>query len=278
MKATFLPPVENVFGTQFRNYTENKTERQRAVEQFYKINHENQTYDFVQSQKKHWLTFDKKVMSVWEAAEFLNEIIDDSDPDLDLPQIVHLLQTAEACRAMHPDEEWLHLTGFLHDLGKVMSHSEFGSLPQWACVGDTFPVGCAHEQSVIYHKFFDNNPDKHDPKYNTALGVYTKNCGLETVDMSWGHDEYMYQVMLKNNCTLPPAAHFIVRYHSFYALHRDDAYGYLLNEEDARHLAWLKEFNKHDLYTKSHVPADVAALKDYYQGLIKKYFPEKLVW
>jgi inositol oxygenase len=48
--------------------------------------------------------------------------------------------------------------------------------------------------------------------------------------------------MLKNNCTLPPAAHFIVRYHSFYALHRDDAYGYLLDEEDARHLAWLKEF------------------------------------
>jgi hypothetical protein len=49
MKATLLP-VENVFGTQFRNYTENKTERQRAVEQFYKTNHENQTYDFVQSQ------------------------------------------------------------------------------------------------------------------------------------------------------------------------------------------------------------------------------------
>jgi hypothetical protein len=29
-------------------------------------------------------------------------------------QIQHLLQTAEACRAAHPDEEWLHLTAFIH--------------------------------------------------------------------------------------------------------------------------------------------------------------------
>jgi hypothetical protein len=36
-----------------------------------------------------------------------------------------------------------HLTGLIHDLGKILAHPEFGSEPQWAVVGDTFPVGCA---------------------------------------------------------------------------------------------------------------------------------------
>jgi len=33
-----------------------------------------------------------------EAAEFLNTLVDDSDPDTDLTQIEHLLQTSEAIR------------------------------------------------------------------------------------------------------------------------------------------------------------------------------------
>ena len=36
-----------------------------------------------------------------------------------------------------------------------------------------------------------------EKKYNTKYGVYSKNCGLENVKMSWGHDEYLYQI-LKN--------------------------------------------------------------------------------
>jgi hypothetical protein len=60
--------------------------------------------------------------------------------------------------------------------------------------GDTFPVGCRHDDSVIYHRFFAENPDSHDERYNTQLGVYSQGCGLSQVDMSWGHDEYMYRV------------------------------------------------------------------------------------
>jgi inositol oxygenase len=37
-------------------------------------------------------------MGVWEALERLDTLVDDSDPDLALPQIVHALQTAEAIR------------------------------------------------------------------------------------------------------------------------------------------------------------------------------------
>jgi hypothetical protein len=37
-------------------------------------------------------------MGIWEALEYLNTLVDDSDPDTDLSQIEHNLQTAEAIR------------------------------------------------------------------------------------------------------------------------------------------------------------------------------------
>lgn len=51
------------------------------------------------------------------ALEKLNDLIDESDPDVDMPNIVHAFQTAEEIRAKHPDQEWFHLTGLIHDLG-----------------------------------------------------------------------------------------------------------------------------------------------------------------
>lgn len=64
-------------------------------------------------------------MSVWDCCELLNEFVDESDPDLDEPQIEHLLQTAEAIRKAHPDEDWFHLTGLIH--GKKLSVDGFNS-------------------------------------------------------------------------------------------------------------------------------------------------------
>lgn len=61
--------------------------------------------------------------------------------------------------------------------------------PQWACVGDTFPVGCEPSEHVVFRKeSFDQNPDLKNPKYNTKYGIYEKNCGIEKLMMSWGHD------------------------------------------------------------------------------------------
>lgn len=62
---------------------------------------------------------DKVEMSIWECCELLNDVIDDSDPDLDEPQIEHLLQTAEAIRKDYPDEDWLHLTGLIHGMSYI---------------------------------------------------------------------------------------------------------------------------------------------------------------
>ena len=248
---------------EYRNYDDPKRD---TVREFYRLNHTYQTYDFVKQKQAGFLKFDKKEMRVWDACDFLNTLVDDSDPDTDLDQLQHLLQTSETIRADgHPD--WFVLTGFLHDLGKVLCL--FGE-PQWAVVGDTFPVGCKHSDKIVYSEFFEFNPDSKDERYNTKYGIYEPNCGLRNVDMSWGHDEYLYQ-MLKDN--LPEPALYMIRYHSFYAQHREHAYDHLMDAHDHEMFKWVDKFNPYDLYSKVPTPPDVKALKPYYEDLIAKYLP-----
>lgn len=252
---------------EYRNYED--SERVNTVREFYRLNHTYQTYDFVIQKEKEFLKFDKREMSVWGAIDFLNTLIDDSDPDTNLDQFQHLLQTSEAIRADgHPD--WFVLMGFMHDLGKVLCL--FGE-PQWAVVGDTFPVGCKHSDKIVYPEFFEANPDSKDERYNTKYGVYAPNCGLENVKMSWGHDEYLYQ-MMKNY--LPEEALYPIRYHSFYPQHRDDAYSHLMSAHDYKMFKWVDKFNPYDLYSKVPVQPDAVALRPYYEDLVAKYLPATL--
>ena len=85
------------------------------------------------------------------------------------------------------------LVALIHDLGKMMvikvialaliaksSQKE----PQYAVVGDTFPVGCRFSDKIIFHEFFEGNPDSLVPTYQTDLGIYSQNCGLNNVHMS----------------------------------------------------------------------------------------------
>ena len=48
--------------------------------------------------REEYKKLDKLEMSIWECCELLNEVVDESDPDLDEPQADHLLQTAETIR------------------------------------------------------------------------------------------------------------------------------------------------------------------------------------
>lgn len=273
----FDAPEINSFGNSFRDYNA-ESERQKTVEEFYRQQHINQSYDYVMKMREEYGKLDKAVMSIWECCELLNDVVDDSDPDLDEPQIQHLLQSAEAIRKDYPNEDWLHLTALIHDLGKVLLLPQFGQLPQWAVVGDTFPLGCAFDESNVHHKYFTDNPDFENPAYSTKNGIYKEGCGLDNVVISWGHDDYMYLVAKENGTTLPHAALFIIRYHSLYPLHKAGAYKHLMNKEDEEDLKWLNIFNKYDLYSKSKVLVDVDEVKPYYQSLIKKYFTEKLRW
>jgi len=261
---------------EFRNYDQNPM--QELIKQTYLKMHSYQTYDFVVQKKKQYSSLSTGLeMSIWEASEMLNDIVDESDPDVDTPQIHHALQTAEAIRKVYPGEEWdwFHLTGFIHDLGKLLLHPRFAE-PQWASVGDTFPVGCRFHESNVFAEFFKYNPDNADSRFNTENGVYEPGCGLDKIHMSWSHDEYMYQVCKGNGSTLPPQALYMIRFHSFYPWHKHGAYTHLTNDEDKEMLKWVLEFNKFDLYSKDNDPVDVEKLKPYYEKLARKYFPEKV--
>jgi inositol oxygenase len=250
----------------FRDY--NNTERD-TVREFYRLNHKYQTYDFVLNKEKEFLKFDKKEMPVWDAFQFLNQLVDDSDPDTDLDQFQHLLQTSEAIRNDgHPD--WMVMVGLLHDMGKVLCLFDE---PQWAVVGDTFPVGCAFSDKIVYPEFFNENPDTNNELYSSKYGVYAPNCGLRSVHMSWGHDEYVYQ-MVKNQ--LPESGLYMLRYHSFYAQHREKAYDHLMDDHDQEMFKWVKLFNPYDLYSKNPTPPDWKKLQPYYEDLVAKYLPPTL--
>ncbi len=210
-------------------------------------------------------------MDIWEAMEFLNTLVDDSDPDTELSQIEHLMQTAEAIRADgHP--RWFILTGLIHDLGKILCL--FGE-PQWAVVGDTFPVGCRFSERIVFHEFFQHNPDWNVAGYQTESGIYEPGCGLDQVHLSWGHDEYLFHVVKDH---LPDEALAMIRYHSFYPAHREGQYTHLMNDRDHRLFEWVRKFNPYDLYSKGHEPPNVEALKPFYQDLISEFFPAKLAW
>ncbi|KAH9923436.1 myo-inositol oxygenase [Epithele typhae] len=220
------------------------------VKNFYREQHEKQTVDFNIRVRAEFKKTVHARMGIWEAMEKLNTLVDDSDPDTDLSQIEHLLQTAEAIRR-DGKPEWMQVAGLVHDLGKLLYF--FGSEGQWDVVGDTFVVGCKFSDRIIYPETFAANPDSKDAVYSTEYG---------NVMLSWGHDEYLYHV-LKKQSSLPADALYMIRYHSFYPWHRE---------------ARSAGFNPYDLYSKSDEPVKVEEVRPYYQRLIAKFFPEVIEW
>jgi inositol oxygenase len=265
LRQRYPAPEES---SSFRDYGTNV---RPAVREFYRLNHRYQTVDFVRAKEGQYLGKTQRVMGIWEAMEFLNTLVDDSDPDTELSQIEHLMQTAEAIRADgHP--RWFILTGLIHDLGKVLCL--YGE-PQWAVVGDTFPVGCRYSDKVVFPEFFWENPDAASALYQSECGIYEAGCGLDRLHMSWGHDEYLYHVVKDH---LPEPGLAMIRYHSFYAGHREGAYAHLMNGDDQRRMEWVRAFNPYDLYSKGHEPPDVRALGPFYHDLIDEFFPAKIAW
>jgi inositol oxygenase len=259
------PP--GAYQTGFRDYGAAAS----GVRELYRLQHRQQTVALVEAKRREFLGLERRRMTVREAIELLDQLVDESDPDTRLSQLDHLLQTAEAIRAGgHP--RWFVLTGLLHDLGKVLCL--FGE-PQWAVVGDTFPVGCRFAEEVVHHELFADNPDLLVPEYQTPAGIYADGIGLDHVLMSWGHDEYLYHV-LKDR--LPEPALYAIRYHSFYAAHRDGAYGHLMNDRDREMFAWVRAFSGYDLYSKADGPPDARALWPYYDALIAEFVPGALAW
>lgn len=256
----------------YRQYRQYKLALDR-VKTFYVEQHEKQTVAFNIQARINFKTKVRDRMSIWDALIKLNELLDQSDPDTELSQIDHALQTAEAIRRDNKPR-WFQLVGLIHDLGKLLYF--FDSEGQWDVVGDTFPVGCKFSKRIIYKEYFKNNIDSKNPLYSTKYGIYKPHCGLNNVMLSWGHDEYMYH-LAKEQSTLPEEGLAMIRYHSFYPWHSEGAYKYLMNEQDCEMLEYVRAFNPYDLYSKNDVRYDINELKPYYVELINEFFPKQII-
>jgi inositol oxygenase len=258
------------YGNGFRNYNDSVV---KAVKETYYKARTRQTVEFVERMHEKYLNNMLK-MEIREIFDKLDSFIDISDPDISLPNSHHAIQTAEKIREDgHP--EWLQLVGFIHDIGKIMylkGCDEDGTSirEQWGIVGDTFIIGCELPENIVYPEFNKDNPDMLDERYNSKIGIYKENCGLDNVRCSWGHDEYLYWILQKNCVNLPVEALYIIRYHSLYSYHTYNEYKYFTNEYDKQMLKWLKLFNKYDLYTKSDNLINNET-KNYYMNLAAKF-------
>jgi inositol oxygenase len=267
--------AEEVPTKKLRVYTDDTPE---AVRELYKTMRTKQTYDYVSKLSKKYNKLERP-MKVWDAVELMETFIDVSDPDVNLPQIVHLLQTAESIRKSGlPD--WFQLVGFIHDLGKMIylkGNDDDGTSmkEQFSIVGDTFVVGIPFTNTMIFPEFNSLNPD-------SQLDLYPDKIGLSNVKIAYGHDEYLYQVLKQNNqVTIPEEGLYAIRFHSLYPWHREGEYSRLESEYDIKMKPWVKLLNEHDLYTKENVnysQGELDRLIPYYKNLINKYLPEELLW
>ncbi len=242
----------------------------------------NQTHEHVLKMHEKFEARERRQLTIQQALDIMSTIVDTSDPDITLPNLEHLYQTAEGLRE-EGAPRWMVLAGLIHDLGKVMffwDKAEDGTSigTQWSVTGDTFVTGCAFPDGAacVFPEFNRLNPDYHDARYNTRNGVYSAGCGLQNTYCSWGHDEYLFKVLTeKENAAkhkLPPEALYIIRFHSCYPWHSHGAYCHLEDDVDKRMKPIVKSFQKHDLYTKKDEPMDMQAVKSYYTELVNEYF------
>ena len=241
--------------------------------EFYKRMYQNQDLKFVLMMKRKYDKLDNVKMTMNKALALMDSFVDPSDPDLDEPNSIHAYQTAERIRKMYPDNKEYQIIGLIHDLGKVLFTFDE---PDYAVVGDTFVVGCKLPKSIVYYDCIKEHSDKN----NTLNGIYKEGCGLDNLYLSYGHDEYLYQVLKQNKGKHRLSEKYwdIIRYHSFYPWHTESEYSQFMNYKDHDTLKNVLEFNQFDLYSKEddiHISNDV---KKYYDNLLNEYFSDELQW
>ena len=259
------------------NLSFSEIQKLNIIHNTYKTQREKIDYNFNNYLLNKYCKFNNQD-NFWTLFHNLDGIVDLSDPDTSMPNSLHALQTAEAMKKDNrPD--WMILTGLIHDMGKIIyikGCSEYGTSidTQWSIVGDTFITGTCIQDNIILSEYNKYNLDNLDNS-----NKYNNNCGLDNCSVSFGHDEYMYRLLLANNHSFPEEALYIIRYHSLYLWHSSDSYNYLENNKDKDMKKIVLEFNKFDLYTKNddNIIKWTDELKEYYSELIKKYINKDLL-
>ena len=234
----------------FRNY-----DNQNKVENTYKKMLENQTIKYLEIMKNKFLP--NKKYNIWNIINIFNSIVDESDPDCDLPQIVHAYQTAESIKNRYlnndfslkdfnikdlfSNNEWINLSE-IHKKQYNKSFKEYyNNIKYWDWL---YLIGFIHDLGKIMlceefggleqwsvvgdtfplgqkldKSYIYENKNFHCNNKDLLINTYNNFCGFESIKMSWGHDEYLALVLEYNNCNIPREGIYIIRFHSFYSWH-----------------------------------------------------------
>ena len=146
----------------------------------------------------------------------------------------------------------------------------FGCLPQWSVVGDTFPLQKKLSSNFVFY-------DKlYHLKNKDIMKDSNNKKGFENFHFSWGHDEFLAKTLEMNNTNLPEEAIYLIRYHSFYSWHspRNNKRGYIdvASNYDWYMLPLLKAFQKSDLYSKNKEIPKIDKIKKSFNNSFENYF------
>lgn len=235
--------------------------------------YKNQTLEFVKTKRNEYSKLNKTTMSIKKALLLLEDFIDPSDPDLDIENSIHAYQTAEKIREKYPKNKEYQIIGLIHDLGKILY---LFNEPNWAVVGDTYALGCEFPKSIVCY-----NTLKDSSEYNKydKNGIYSEGCGLDNIIISYGHDEYFYNVLKGNkNHKISQKYMNVIRYHSFYPWHTNGEYKHLMTKKDYITLKNVLHFNEFDLYSKNDSIIITTETKKYYDTILDEFFEGELNW
>jgi len=246
---------------------------------FYKRMHLIQTFESVKKKQTQYTNGIGMQMSMSDVLYKLDTVVDPSDPDTDATISIRAYQTAEHIRKKYGDSrKELQICGLIHDLGKILFSVK--EIPEFI-VGDTYVVGCAFPQTIVFPDTMIANPDTMNSKYSTPMGVYKTGCGITQLNISYGHNEFLYQVLSRNSHRhrLTERWADAIRFQSFYPWHTYGSYKEFMGEGDEEMLRDVLELNSHDLYSK-HDPGFKLTykIKSYYDKLLFDYFPLSLEW
>ncbi len=235
----------------FRNYNDNST-----VERTYKLMLINHTIEYLNDIRSDYYSLQPTKYSIWDIINRLEQIVDDSDPDTTLPQIIHAHQTASAIkeqflesdynikdieiRKLFTDNEWSNIPDSYKKIYNTSIRNLYRHIDNW----DWFIlVGFIHDLGKIMllkefghleqwsvvgdtfplgykldtnYNFYNKNYHKNNPDLN--INTYLDKCGFKNILFCWSHDEYIAKC-LEISSSLPEEAIYIIRYHSFYSWH-----------------------------------------------------------
>jgi inositol oxygenase len=274
------------------------------VYQTYKLMYMNQTMDKVKQLQSEYSPGKHGSFTISEILTKLSQIIDKSDLDTDHGQDIHAYQTAERVRSLYfkddvfinpkisdvfgdecfPKEfenmtfddlysfdtwDWLLCIGLIHDVGKILASPEFGDLPQYFVVGDTFPIGIPIDDNVVFADVAR--------RFQVIEKDMVNIKGFDNLTFSFSHDNYLENV-LSNQSSLPNEAKYVIKYHSFYPWILERGYESYASKYDWYMLPLVKLFQKADLYSKDSILPDVKSISDFYDNIINKYIPGQIQW